>query len=271
MEWICRTCGVEQAIADEPPEVCAICTDERQYVLPSGPAWTTTDELIAAGHRLVSAELEPGLWGFRAQPQVGIGQTALLARSPAGNLLFEVPPFVDPAAIALMGALGGVAAIMASHPHMYGAQVAWSQALGGVPVYVATRDAEWVQRADPVIVAWDEPFEVLPGVAARQVGGHFRGQTIVCWPGRDGAGVLLVGDASLVRPDGNVSFLRSYPNLIPLSPRAVGQIVAGYNAFEYDRLYDNFAGCLAGDAARIVAFSADRYVAWITGQHDELI
>ena len=37
-EWICRTCGVEQAVAAEPPAACAICTDERQYVLPSGPA-----------------------------------------------------------------------------------------------------------------------------------------------------------------------------------------------------------------------------------------
>jgi len=271
MEWICRTCGVEQAVAEQPPHACAICTDERQYVLPSGPAWTTADELIAGGHTLVATELEPGLWGLRPKPQVGIGQSSLLARSPGGNLLFDVPAFVDPATVALIESLGGVAAIIASHPHMYGAQVAWSHALGGVPVYVASRDAEWVQRTDPAIVLWDDPFEVIPGVFARQVGGHFRGQTIVAWPGADGVGVLLAGDACSVRPDGNVSFLRSYPNIIPLSLRAVGQIVDGFEAFEYDRLYDNFASCLARDAARIVRFSADRYVAWITGQHDDLI
>ena len=77
--------------------------------------------------------------------------------------------------------------------------------------------------------------------------------------------------AQVVRPDGNVSFLRSYPNLIPLSPQAIGQIVAGFDAFDYDRLYDNFAGRLAAGAANIVHFSADRYVAWITGAHDDLV
>lgn len=271
MEWICRTCGVEQAITEDPPAACAICSDERQYVLPSGPAWTTADELVATGHVLAADELEPGLWGFRSRPGVGIGQTSLLARSPAGNLMFDVPPFVDPAALAQIRELGGVAAIVASHPHMYGSQVAWSHALGGVAVYVARRDAGWVQRHDPVIVHWNDPFEVLPGVVARQVGGHFPGQTVVRWPGSDGVAVLLAGDACSVRPDGNVTFLRSYPNMIPLSPRGVRQIAAGFDTLGYDRLYDNFAGCLARDASRIVRFSADRYVAWITGRHDDQI
>ena len=37
--WICRTCAVEQPDTDEPP-VCAICSDERQYVRPTGQQWT---------------------------------------------------------------------------------------------------------------------------------------------------------------------------------------------------------------------------------------
>ncbi len=270
-DWICRTCGVEQQPADVPPSQCAICTDERQYVLPSGPAWTTTDELVAAGHTMVVTELEPRLWGLRPEPQVGIGQTALLVQNPGGNLLYDVPAFVAPDALATVLELGGVAAIVASHPHMYGSQVAWSRALGGAPVYVAAKDAEWVQRSDPAIRTWTDPFEIVPGITARQVGGHFPGQTIVHWPGSDGAGVLLVGDACSVRPDGNVGFLRSYPNIIPMSPRGVAQIVAGFDTFEYERLYDNFASPLGSGAAGIVAFSADRYVDWITGQHDDLI
>lgn len=271
MEWICSTCGVEQAITDEPPAACAICSDERQYVLPSGPGWTTSQALMDAGHSLSISELEPGLWGLRAEPKVGIGQTALLAVGASGNLLFDVPPMVDAAGLKFIESAGGVAAIMASHPHMYGAQVAWSHALGGVPVYVARADAEWVQREDPVIVLWDEPFEVVPGVPVRQVGGHFRGQSIACWTGADGAGVLLAGDACSVRPDGKVAFLRSYPNIIPLSPVGIGRIVDGFGAFSYERLYDNFAGRLASEAARVVGFSAQRYVEWITGQHDDLI
>jgi len=240
-------------------------------VLPSGPAWTTTDELVATGHTLAATELEPGLWGLRPEPKVGIGQTALLVQNEGGNLLYDVPAFVPPDALAAVCDLGGVAAIIASHPHMYGSQVAWSRALGGVPVYVARKDAGWVQRTDPAIVHWSDPFEIVPGLRARQVGGHFPGQTIVHWPGADGAGVLLAGDACSVRPDGNVTFLRSYPNVIPMSPRGVEQIVAGFDAFGYDRLYDNFAGRLDADAPRIVRFSAERYLAWVSGAHDDLI
>jgi len=271
MDWICRTCGVEQRPGDEPPAHCVICTDERQYVLPSGPAWTSTDELVAAGHTLTVTELEPGLWGLRPEPKVGIGQTALLVQNAGGNLLFDVPAFVPPDAVATIEGLGGVAAIVASHPHMYGSQVAWSRALGDVPVHVAAKDAGWVQREDEAIRTWTDPFEIVPGITARQVGGHFPGQTVVHWPGADGAGVLLAGDACSVRPDGNVTFLRSYPNVIPMSPRGVTQIVAGFEEVGYDRLYDNFAARLDGDAAAIVRFSADRYIAWATGVHDDLI
>lgn len=42
---------------------------------------------------------------------------------------------------------------------------------GDVLVYVAQADRAWVQRTDPVVVPWSQPFEVLPGVSARQVGG----------------------------------------------------------------------------------------------------
>lgn len=269
--WICRTCGVEQRPAEQPPQACPICSDERQYVLPSGPAWTSSSELVDAGHTLEVVEVEPGLWGFKPDPKVGIGQTALLATGPGGNLLFDVPAFVTVEAVAAMNERGGVAAIMASHPHMYGSQVAWSHALGGIPVHVAEKDLEWVQRTDEVITTWNDTFEVVPGVTAAQVGGHFRGQTIAHWTGADGKGVMFTGDACQTRADGNVTFLRSYPNSIPLSPKGVTRIADTFAGFDYDRLYDNLGGTLPRGAKRIVQFSADRYIAWITGEHDDLI
>ena len=80
-----------------------------------------------------------------------------------------------------------------------------------------------------------------------------------------------IQDLNLPYVFGQPTFQRSYPNDIPMSPRGVRQIVAGLDAFRYDRLYDNFAGRLGADTARIVHFSADRYIAWVTGQHDDLI
>jgi len=49
--WICATCGNHYGDRESPPEECAICADERQWVPSSGPRWTTAAELAAAGHR----------------------------------------------------------------------------------------------------------------------------------------------------------------------------------------------------------------------------
>ena len=78
-------------------------------------------------------------------------------------------------------AAGGIAAVAASHPHMFGAQVAWSHRFGDAPVYVNADDREWVQRDDPVVKEWREPIEVLPGVTLHRIGGHFPGSAVAHW------------------------------------------------------------------------------------------
>ena len=173
--WICAACGVEHA---GRPVVCAICADERQYVPAEGQRWTTLDELAAAGHRVEVDELEPDLYGLVVAPKAGIGQTAKLVRTPAGNLLWDPVGFVDDAAVERVRGLGGVAVVVASHPHMYGVQVEWSRAFGGVPVLVAEKDREWVARPDPVVEHWSGRVEVLPGVTLIQPGGHFPGSAV---------------------------------------------------------------------------------------------
>ena len=122
-----------------------------------------------------------------------------------------------------MRELGHVTAIAASHPHMFGVQVEWSKALGGAAVLVSEADADWVQRPDPAIKTWSGQYEVAPGLALHQVGGHFPGSSVVHWAAGAGAkGVLLVSDTIHANPDrATVTFLRSYPNRIPLSPAVV--------------------------------------------------
>src|SRR5215208_2753984 len=78
---VCRTCAVEQPDIDQPATTCAICSDERQYVRPTGQQWTTLEELVAEGHRGIITEVEPGLHGIAIEPSVGIGQRALLLRT----------------------------------------------------------------------------------------------------------------------------------------------------------------------------------------------
>jgi len=269
--WICRTCAVEHPDSDAPPERCAICSDERQYVLPTGQRWTSLPQLTAEGHQGLLVEVEPGITGIDVTPKVGIGQRALLVRTTGGNLLWDPVGYLDDRLVAGVAELGGVAAVAASHPHMYGAQVEWSRRFGGVPVWVVAADREWVQREDPLIRTFDDAVEVLPGLRLVRIGGHFPGSAVAHWTGADGRGVLLTGDTVAATPDEHwVSFLRSYPNKIPLSAAVVEAVAARVLALDFDRLYDNFAGRVRADARTWVRRSAERYVRWVRGDFDHL-
>ena len=267
--WVCETCGVEHA---EALGVCAICSDERQWVPAEGQRWATLEELARAGRRVKIAELEPDLFGLTVEPNVGIGQQTHLVRTPTGNLLWDPIGYLDDAAVSRVRELGEVAAIAASHPHMFGVQVEWSRALGNAPVLVSEADVQWVQRPDPAIKTWNGVYEVAPGLTLHQVGGHFPGSSVVHWAaGAGGNGVLLVSDTIHANPDrATVTFLRSYPNRIPLSPAVVERIARAVSKLRFAQLYDNFGRTIAGDAAATVTRSADRYRAWVRGDFDEL-
>lgn len=270
MTTICATCAVEHA---EPlPEVCAICADERQWVPASGQRWTTLPELAASGTTVEVVELEPDLHGITARDGVGIGQQSKLVRTPAGNLLWDPTGFLDDDGVAQVRALGGVAAIAASHPHMFGVQVEWSRAFDDAPVLVAEADLEWLARPDPAIEPWSGQREILPGVTLSQPGGHFPGSAVAHWAaGAEGRGVLLSGDTIFANPDRtSVSFMRSYPNRIPLSAAVVERIAAHVGRFAFDRLYHNFEGTIPADAAAVVQRSAARHAAWVRGDFDHL-
>src|SRR5271154_5113518 len=143
MFWLCRTCGVEHSAASG---VCAICADERQWVPSEGQSWATLEQLVAQGMRSQVFVIEDGLVAIGSVPAFGIGQLAKLVSTDVGNVLWDPCGFVDDAAVAAVADRGPVIAIVASHPHMYGAQVEWSRRLGEVPVYVNAPDAEWVMR-----------------------------------------------------------------------------------------------------------------------------
>ncbi len=188
MIWICATCGVETADSDIAPQDCAICSDERQWVPESGQSWTTLAELARTGTATTWFEVEPGLYGVTATPQVGIGQQTMVVATSAGVVVF-----------------------------------------------------------DPL------------------------GQTVAEWrTGNGGAGVLFAGDAVFPNPDRRtVSFMRSYPNRLPLSGAVVRRIAAQLDGLHYDRLYNNFGARVPTDAKAVVGRSALRHAAWVEGDHDD--
>jgi hypothetical protein len=193
-------------------------------------------------------------------------------RTPTGNLLWDPLGYLDDEAVDRIQALGEVVAVAASHPHMFGVQVEWSRALGGPPVLVSEPDLGWVARPDPVIRPWTGPLEVVPGVTLHQPGGHFPGSAVVHWAGgAGGGGVLLSGDTIQANPDRtSATFMRSYPNRIPLSAAVVDRVTRAVNELAFERLYDNFGHTLAADARAVVRRSADRYMGWVRGDFDHL-
>ncbi|HEY8318196.1 MAG TPA: MBL fold metallo-hydrolase [Amnibacterium sp.] len=267
---LCATCAVEQPDDGSLPSVCPICADERQYVPPTGQVWTTLGELQAEGRRAEVIELEPGIHGLSVHPGAGIGQHSVLVRTPGGNLLWEPLGYLDDDLVATVEGLGGVAAIAASHPHMYGVQLEWSRRFGDAPVYIAEEDQAWVQRTGAAVRLWSGRLEVLPGVTLHRIGGHFPGSAVAQVTGRDGRGVLLSGDTAFPTPDGWVTFQRSFPNHIPLSAAVVQRIADALAALDFDRLVGNFGTVVPQDASGVVQRSADRYIRWARGDFDAL-
>jgi glyoxylase-like metal-dependent hydrolase (beta-lactamase superfamily II) len=249
--WICKTCGVQHADTPEPPARCEICEDERQYVGPNGQQWTTLDELRAA-HRAEIREEEPGVLGVGMKPSFAIGQRALLA----GTVLWDCIPLLD---AEIEEALRGrLTAIALSHPHYYSTISEWS-ATFDVPVYVHADDGDWLRRRDGVELWQGETLDLGDGLTLVRCGGHFEGASVLHWAERR---LLLTGDTIQVIPDrGWVSFMYSYPNLIPLDAAAIRRIVAAVEPFDFDRIVGAWWGrVVPGDGRAVVIRSAERYL-----------
>jgi len=268
---VCVTCGTQFSESDQPPAVCPICTDERQYVTSAGQQWSTLERL-GRTHRHTIRQEEPGLIAIGIAPQLAIGQRALLVRTPAGNVLWDCVPLLDPSLVEMVRALGGLAAIAISHPHYYSSMVEWSRALGNVPIYLHAADRQWVMRSDPAIVFWEgETRELAGGLRLVRCGGHFDGGAILHWPdGAGGRGAILSGDILQVVADRkHLSFMYSYPNFIPLPVAAVRRIDAAVATLRYDRIYGAFGESIidqGGPAA--MRRSVDRYCGMIEGRGD---
>jgi glyoxylase-like metal-dependent hydrolase (beta-lactamase superfamily II) len=246
-----------------------VCQDERQYLKVTGQQWTTHDQLRITNRNSIRFE-DPELTGIGVEPQFAIGQRALLVRTPTGNVLWDCISLLDPALVEMVQALGGISAIAISHPHYYTSMVEWSRAFGDVPIYLHAADRQWCMRPDKAIVFWDAETKALgDGLTLVRCGGHFDGGTVLHWQGRTGGnGALLTGDIIQVVADRkHVSFMRSYPNYVPLSAAVVERIVRAVEPFEYDRVYGAFWDTVierGGKAA--VARSAERYLRAINGQ-----
>lgn len=265
--FICRTCGVQYTPAQAPPAACPICEDERQYVGWSGQQWTTLDELRGESRRNAVQEIGPGLLSLATAPPIAIGQRALIAQTSTGNVMWDCITLIDDQSVEAVRERGGLRAIAISHPHFYASMVEWSRAFGDCPIFIHQADREWVQYPVPQLELWSgETVDIGGGVTLINTGGHFEGSTAMHWAdGGNGSGVLLVGDSlSVVMDRRYVSFMYSYPNLIPLPRPAIERIVASVQPFAFDRIYGAWNGRDVTSAGRdAVERSADRYIQFL--------
>ena len=260
--YLCATCGVQFEEAQRPPEICPICEDERQYVPRSGQEWMTPAQLRSTHHNRVRS-LEPGLTSIQTKPHFAMGHQALVVQSSGGNVLWDCVSLLDEPTVDAIAALGGLTAIAISHPHFYDTMVEWSRTFGDIPVYLHTADRDWVMRPDPCLRFWDgESCALNDDLTLIHCGGHYEGSAVLHWAsGADRSGVLLSGDtiAPMLRPD-VVTFMYSFPNMIPLSGDKITRIVRSIEPYTFDRLYGIWFDRVVGPEAKsVVRSSADRY------------
>jgi glyoxylase-like metal-dependent hydrolase (beta-lactamase superfamily II) len=266
--YICRTCGVQYADSHRPPVVCRICDDERQYIGHRGQQWTTLEELRASGYTNHVEEADSGVVSIFTSPAVAIGQRAILVRTGGGNFLWDSITYIDEATVEKVRAMGGIQGISVSHPHFYSSVVEWSSAFDNAPIYIPEADREYFVRPDRAVQYYSGKVDLWPGLTLIQCGGHFEGSAVLHWAeGADGKGVLFTGDSISVAADRRwVTFMRSYPNYIPLPPGEIRGILAAIEPYEFDRIHGGwFGNDVREDAKAAVWRSAERYIKWTGG------
>jgi hypothetical protein len=263
--FICIQCGTQFAETAAPPPSCPICEDERQCVRWSGQEWTTCEELRAR-HRNVFNE-EGGPVGIGIEPDFAIGQRALAIPAGSGAILWDCISLVTEEAVERIRRMGGLKAIAISHPHFYSAMGEWSEAFDGVPVYLHKNDRSWVMNRHQAIRFWSgEALEIASGFTLIRTGGHFEGSTVLHHAGgAEGRGDLFVGDSiSVLQDRRHVSFMRSYPNAIPLNRAAVERIGAAVAPYPFERIFGTSAQRhISQDGKGAMTRSIERYLAAI--------
>jgi glyoxylase-like metal-dependent hydrolase (beta-lactamase superfamily II) len=262
--WICKACGTQYPPSEEPPGACPICEDPRQYIPhDEGQVWLEWED-FRRSHKADIRD-DHGILGIGCTPDFAIGQRALLVKSRAGNVLWECTTYFDDEIASRIAAEGGLQAIAVSHPHYYSAMVEWAHAFG-CPIHLHEAERKWVMRPDPAVRHWSgETLDLGGGLTLIRCGGHFEGGQVLHWDERR---ALLTGDIVMVIPDRRfVSFMYSYPNLIPLPEASIRAILAALDPFSYERIVGAWWGTvIPRDGRAIVERSAQRYISAINGK-----
>ncbi|KAM5352799.1 hypothetical protein ACJ41O_005521 [Fusarium nematophilum] len=257
---VCDTCGTQFPTSDRSQvKTCHICDDPRQFVPPSGQSFSTLARLRES-HRNEFTPYPPDrrLTFISSTPKLAIGQRAVLIQTGQGNILWDCISLLDEETIARIEGLGGLKAIVISHPHFYSTHVQWARAFR-CPVYLASEDMRWTTMSSGHQVRLDATETEIEGtgVKAIKLGGHFPGSMVLLFDGR-----LLIADTLMTtaagvgkwdvdamgeareKPPGlnSFSFLYSIPNFIPLGVDEMARMWGILRGYEFRATHGGFAG-----------------------------
>ncbi|KXX74478.1 Uncharacterized protein YmaE [Madurella mycetomatis] len=250
---VCLTCGTQHSASDLASlPTCFICDDPRQYTPPTGQEFTTLSSLRTSKvyrnefHSYPQNSKQPLFTTIVTNPKIAIGQRPILLHTPKGNILWDCITYLDDeTADRINNELGGLAAIVISHPHFYSAHLEWAERFD-CPVYLSAEDQGWLARRDGKRQVFLGEIETRievgredTGARAIKLGGHFPGSLVLLYDGH-----ILTADTLMMTPSGranwNVDALRrprerprgtntfcfmwSIPNMIPLSPDEIARM-----------------------------------------------
>ncbi|KAI0389633.1 beta-lactamase-like protein [Xylariaceae sp. FL0594] len=260
---VCTACGTQFPTNDrQKARTCYICDDPRQFTPPAGQSFTTLAQLKSQGYKNTFTPItaDPDtLVSIQTQPKFAIGQRAFLVRTPQGNVLFDCITFLDDETVAKIKSLGGLKAIVISHPHYYSAHLHWARTFD-CPVYLSDEDQGWLaqrERAGRHQLFLREQTTDLFGTTVLKLGGHFPGSLVLLYDKR-----LLIADTLVTTPSGlgsyeadalgnpretppglnTFAFMWSIPNMIPLGPRDIERMWAILKQHEFASTHGAFPG-----------------------------
>ncbi|KAJ5126585.1 beta-lactamase-like protein [Penicillium atrosanguineum] len=264
---VCFTCGVQYDVS-AGLNSCKICDDPRQYVPPTGQSWTSLRSLQSAKENyrnvFTTDPFNPNLITIHTVPKLGIGQRAFLCLSgPAsGNVLWDCITYLDEETIRHVKSLGGIRAIVISHPHYFSTSVQWAEAFN-CDLFISAEDEQWVgNRGDgkrlklwngqtlPLLSPDPNGAQGESDLMAIKTGGHFPGSSVLWWKSTK---KLFIADTIMIVPSGlykvdrlpgtsSFSFMWSYPNLIPLPPDEIHGIWKAIKDIHFEDTHGAFLG-----------------------------
>jgi len=260
MGKICYTCGTLYPLA-YPSKDCLICNEERQYVPQGGQVWVTQEEL-AARHKNKIIKLNDRLFEIVITPGFAIGQRAFLVLSESGNVLWDCIPLLCEETIRFITSKGGLDAIAFSHPHYYSNMSDWATTFD-CPVYIHEDDAEFIVYKSDYIHLWQgEELSLCDDLKLVNIGGHFKGSSILHISDMSVKGTILSGDTVyLSLSKKHYAIMYSYPNRIPLPISEIKRIKKRFESLEFDSIYGFFSyQNVIGTARELLETSLNRYL-----------